>query len=864
MNIRIIGPPKLATHLLQWFIKNELFEEVLGDLDEKFHTTRTNKSLLKARLDYWYQALNYLRPFAIKKYRSNSINNNMQLHYLKIGYRNLNKNKGYSFINIGGLAIGMTVAMLIGLWIHYETSFDRFHENIDRIGIIRKHSLFNDVKDTQLAVPLPLYGILKNNYPEVKRITRFKGNRMGLKANDQIVRKTGQWVDPDFLEIFSLPLIEGNIKTSLNDPKSIILTESLARILFGHEDPMGKAVRIGNLYDAHVTGIIKNIPGNSIFNEIEFLVPFEYFLENSYLKRYKDDWGSNVTQVFLEVSKQVSIDAFSEKISLLNLERDPKSREQKLSIQPFAKFHLYDEYENWENIGGKITYVRMFGVIGILVLLIACINFMNLSTARSQKRAKEVGIRKAIGSQKKHLVLQFFSESIMIAFFAFLISIGLIFLGVPYLHALGFENQTLDVTNVYLWVTGIIICLTTGLLAGSYPALYLSSFQSIKTLKGTFQQGKGPAIFRKILVMSQFTFSVGLIIGTLVIFQQINHVKERPIGYNPDRLISFPGSNEIAENFDVLKQTLLNTGYIEAVAKTSGPMTTVYNKWSDFSWAGKDPDSQIALESLMTEWDFEKTAGLKFIQGRPFSPEYAADSNAVILNESALEVIGYKDPIGRTMTSGGREITIVGVIEDILMLNPYERVSPGVVLFNADAANNVLVKVKPAVDLKEALASLKPIFEQNNPSFPFEYSFVDEEFNKKFSMENQVGKLAGLFAALAIFISCLGLLGLSSYVAEQRTKEIGIRKVLGASVGVLWRMLSKDFVALVIFSCGIAIPIAYYVMHNWLQQYEYRVEISWWVIGTAGLGTLLITILTVSLQTAKAAMANPVKSLRRE
>jgi ABC-type antimicrobial peptide transport system permease subunit len=371
-------------------------------------------------------------------------------------------------------------------------------------------------------------------------------------------------------------------------------------------------------------------------------------------------------------------------------------------------------------------------------------------------------------------------------------------------------------------------------------------------------------VFRKLLVVSQFAISVGLIIGTLVVFHQINYVKDRPIGYNPEHLISILGSNEIAQNFAVLKQELLNTGYVEAVAKTSSPMTEVYNKWSDFSWDGKAPDSHIALEALMTEWDYEKAAGLKFIQGRPFSPEYATDSNAVILNETALKVIGYEDPIGRTMTSGGREITIVGVVEDVLMLDPFKPVSPGVILFNANVDDNVLVRVKPTVDLKEALTAIEPIFEQYNPSFPFEYSFVDEEFNKKFAMENQVGKLSGLFAVLAIFISCLGLFGLASYVAEQRTKEIGIRKVLGASVVALWRMLSKDFIVLVIISCCIAVPIAYYVMHNWLQQYEYRTEISWWIFAAAGLGALLITLLTVSYQTIKAALMNPVKSLRSE
>ncbi|WKN41405.1 ABC transporter permease [Tunicatimonas pelagia] len=859
-------PPQLTQRFLRWFLREELAEEVEGDLEEKFYQTLEEHSLARARRNYWYQVFHYLRPFAIKNLTSlhHPTQYAMFNHFVKISWRNLLKNRGYSLINIGGLGVGMAVALLIGLWIHYETNIDSFHENLDRIGIIRKHTLFNDTKDTQLFVPLPLYEVLGSDYPEIKHITRFKGGSVSLMAEERKVRQTGQYVDPDFLDMFSFPLIQGNRATALNDPKSIILTESLAKTLFGNDDPMGKIVRINNEYDAQVTGVISDIPENSFFSYITFLAPFEYNLANSYLQRYRDDWGSNVIWTFLEMNEGVSMDVFSDKISLINRENDPKSPEQKLSIQPFGEFHLYGEYENWENAGGKIAYVRLFGIIGVLVLLIACINFMNLSTARSEKRAQEVGIRKAIGSLRTQLILQFFSESVMIALLAFLLSIGLVFIGLPYLRDLGFEHITLDVSSRFLWVIGFGICLITGLIAGSYPALYLSSFQPVKILKGTFTQGRGPVVFRKVLVVFQFVISVGLIIGTLVVFHQINYAKSRSIGYNLDNLISIQGSEDIAQNFEALKQALLNTGYVEAVARTSSPMTEVYNKWSDFSWEGKDPNSRIALEALMTGWDYENAAGLTFTQGRPFSPEFSTDSNAVILNETALDIIGYDDPIGRTMTSGGREMTIVGIVEDVLMLNPFETVAPGVIMFVPDIANNVLIRIKSGVNVKEALIAIQPAFETYNPAFPFEYSFVDEEFNKKFAMESQVGKLAGVFALLTIFISALGLFGLASYVAEQRTKEIGIRKVLGASVVSLWGMLSKDFVRLVLISCFIAIPLAYYAMQHWLQQYDYRIELSWWVFTAAGLGALLLTLATVSYQTIKAALANPVKSLRSE
>ena len=858
-------PPRLFLRFFRWFCHPDLHAYVEGDLLELYEERRKKRGKRRADYRFALDVLLLFRPGIIRPIKGFEMLYNYVMfgNYLKIAWRNILKNKGYSLLNIGGLTVGMTTAILIGLWIHYETGFDSFHENIDRIGIIRKHSFFNDKKDTQLAVPLPLYEELKDNYAEIKRISRITGfHPLGLMAADRKVRKTGHYVDPDFLEMFSFTLTKGNIKTALNDPKSIVITESLATTLFGDKDPMGKVVRIQNEFDTKVTGIMKDMPANSLFRDTQVLIPFEYRLANSYLQRYKDDWGSNVINTFLELREGSSIDDFSAKISLINLEKDPGTKEQKLSVQSFGKFHLYDKYENWENAGGKITYVRMFGVIGILVLLIACINFMNLSTARSEKRAREVGIRKSVGSHRIHLITQFFSESALHAFFAYLLSIGLVFLCIPHLNSLGFENVKFDLSNAFLWIAGLTICCITGIVAGSYPALYLSSFQPVSILKG--RQGRDPVLFRRALVVTQFAISIGLIIGTLVVFQQINHVKNRSIGYNPDRLISIVGSKDMAQNFVPLKQELLNSGYIAAVAKTSGPMTEVFNSWSDFSWDGKDPDSQIALEALMTEWDYEKAAGLKFVQGRPFSPKFSGDSNAVILNETALKVIGYEDPIGRTMKSGGREITIVGVIEDVLMKDPFKPIAPGVILFNANIVNRILVRIKPTTNLKEVLAAIEPVFEKHNPSFPFEYSFVDEDYNKKFATENQVGKLAGLFAALAIFISCLGLFGLASYIAERRTKEIGIRKVMGASVLTLWRMLSKNFVVLVVISCLVATPVAYYFMENWLQKYDYRTEISLWIFLAVATGVLVITLLTVSYQTIKAALMNPVNSLKTE
>lgn len=786
-------------------------------------------------------------------------------NYFKIAWRNLWKNKGLSFINISGLAIGMAFAMLIGLWIQYETSFDSFHKNRDRIALVQKHTLFNDNKNTQESTPLPLYYELKSNYPEVKRVTRIDfGDQHSLVVGNNKFNKQGRYVDPDFLGMFSFPLIKGDSKTALNDPNSIIITESLATALFGNDNPVGKIIKLDNQFDVQVTAVAKDVSKNSTI-QFDYLAPYEFGVQASeFVRNNKTNWGNNFLMNIVELKEGVSMEAFSKKIGPLNVQRDNRIKNQTLFLHPLSKWHLYNEYKNWVNVGGKIEYVRLFGIIGLFVLLIACINFMNLSTARSEKRSREVGIRKAVGLRRGQLIIQFISESMFTTFLAFFVSLGIIQLVLPYLKNLGFENIQFDFSNGVLLVFVFLVCIVTGIIAGSYPAFYLSSFLPVRVLKGMFKQGKGSVAFRKVLVVSQFAISIGLIISTIIVFQQINHAKNRSLGYNPDNLVSINASDDLTKNYAVLKQDLLNTGYFESVAKASQPMTRIYNRWSDFSWEGKDPNSDIALDALMTEWDFEKTAGLKFKQGRAFSIQHKTDSNAVILNEEALKVIGYKDPIGKTMTSGGRVITIVGIVENVLIDNPFKPVYPLAILFNANVANNIFLRLKPTADLKKALAASQPIFDKHNPSFPFEYNFVDEEFDKKFTTENQVGKLASIFAALAIFISCLGLFGLAMFMAERRTKEIGIRKVLGASIINLWVLLSKEFVFLVALGCLIASPLAFLLTKNWLQKYEYRIDISWWVFAIAGILAIVIALLTVSAQAIKAAVANPVKSLRTE
>lgn len=762
--------------------------------------------------------------------------------------------------------MGMAFAILIGLWIQFELSFDKFNKNYDHIAYVLKHTLFNNEKNTQNATPMPLYYSMKTEYPEVKRASRLDWSRdYSLAAGDKKVKMYGRAVDPDFLEMFTFPFVKGNAGTALNDISSIVITRSLATALFGEADPMNKIIRVNNEYDAKVTGVMKDVPLNSSIR-FDFLTPYERNLSTSeFIKNNKTNWGNNFLMNVVELKEGVSMDAFSKKIRTLNLNKDKTLKDLYLFLHPMKNWNLRAEFRNWVNIGGKIDYIRLFGIIGIFVLLIACINFMNLATARSEKRAKEVGIRKAIGSRRKQLVTQFLAETLLTSMLAYLLALIIIPLVLPLLRDLGFENVRFSFTNLPLMLSVLGIAILTGLIAGSYPALYLSSFVPVKALKGLFKQAQSAVTFRRVLVVSQFAISVGLIISTAIVFLQIRHAKNRSLGYDTNNLINVYMSADLNKNFPALKNELLNTGYFEAVAKSSSPLTAVYNSWSDFSWTGKDPNAQTSMDVIMTEWDYEKTVGLKFKEGRPFSREFKSDSNAVILNEAAQKMIGYQNPIGKTMKLGDQTLTIVGVIEDMLVQDPFKPVNPGVILFNpSQASNNVYMRLKPNAPLRTVLAKIQPLFEKYNPAFPFDYTFSDEEFGRKFAMESRVGTLAAIFACLAVVISCLGLFGLAAFMAERRTKEIGIRKVLGASLLNLWSLLSKEFVWLVIGGCLIASPLAYWLMSGWLQGYDYRIDINWWIFVGAGIIALVIALITVSMQAIKAALANPVRSLRSE
>jgi putative ABC transport system permease protein len=795
-------------------------------------------------------------------------------NYFKIAWRNLWRSKGYSLINIGGLAVGMAIAITIGLWVYDEVTFNHYHKNHNRIAKVMQNMTFNKEISTQDYNPMVLATALRNNYGnDFKQvITASTGQSVSLKAGEKVLNIKGGFFEPGIADMLSLKMLKGT-GNGLKEPGTVLLSASTAIKFFGDEDPINKLMVMDNKTSLKVEGVYEDLPANSEFNEVKFMVPWSLMLSlNPAMPR--DDWNGNMFQTYVQLADNANMQTVSAKIK--NIKFNQVDKEQQANVKPevllFAmdKWHLYSEFKNGKSVGGRITYVWLFGLIGLFVLLLACINFMNLTTARSEKRAKEVGVRKAIGSLKSQLVKQFFSESILVAVIAFGVALLVVWLIMPLFNEVAGKKINILWANPFFWILGLSFTLVTGLIAGSYPALYLSSFQPIKVLKGSFRSGKYSTMPRKILVVVQFTVSIMLIIGVIVVFQQVQFSKNRPVGYNRNGLISIASrTDEIHNHIDAISNELKQSGAIVEMAESHSPATEVWLGLDGFEWQGKDPNSQTTFASILVSHDFAKTMGLQVTQGRDFSRAYLSDSSAFILNEAAVKTMGFKNPIGEivTLKAGQQPKTaykVIGVVHDMLMESPYEKISPAIYWLNRGRGNFTTIKINPAADTRTALSKIETAFKKYDATSPFEYKFVDEEYARKFGDEERIGKLAFVFAILAIFISCLGIFGLAAFTAAQRTKEIGVRKVVGASVFNLWQLLSKDFVLLVFISFLIATPIAYYFMDNWLQHYEYRTAIQWWIFAVVCIGALLITLLTVSFQSIKAALMNPVKSLKTE
>ena len=790
----------------------------------------------------------------------------MLKNYLKIAFRNLAKNLGYSAINIGGLAVGMAVALLIGLWVYDELSFDKYHKNYERIGLVMQNVSFDAEKTTYAYSPIPLGEELRSKYPDFESVAVTKNQGLILASGDKKFSKSGSSVEPDFLDMMSVKILAGN-ETGLSEVNSIMLSESLSKAFFGTGNPLNKLIKIDNKLDVRVTGVYEDFPDNSSFKEITFFIPWTLAIaKDEYVRRSTQEWDENSFQVYGLLKEGADFDQVSAKIKDVRMKRnDPPGYKPEFFIQPMSKWHLYADFKNGINIGGLIQFVWLFGIIGAFVLLLACINFMNLSTARSEKRAKEVGIRKAIGSFRGQLIGQFFSESLLVVFISFVLAIALAALAMPFFNEVSEKQMVILWSNPWFWMIGIVFSFLTGLIAGSYPALYLSSFQPLKVLKGTISLGRFAAVPRKVLVVMQFTVSVTLIIGTIIVFRQIQYAKDRPIGYSRNGLIEIRmNTPELIKHYDALRSDLKNTGAVEEMSQSSGAITAQDGGTTDISWEGKSPEAHPLVMSNAVSHDYGNTIGWQIKEGRDFSRSFSTDTASMILNEAAVKLMGLKKPLDSYVKARGRSYKVVGIVKDMIKENPFSPVNPSFFICNYNWVSFINIRLAPDQSISEALGKVENVFKKYNPGSPFTYNFADEEYAKKFGTEERVGKLATFFASLAVLISCLGLFGLASFVAEQRTREIGIRKVLGASVTNLWQMLSKDFVLLVIISCIISIPIAWYFMSDWLKNYKYHTEMSWWIFAATAGGALVITLLTVSFQAIRAALLDPVKSLRSE
>ncbi|MGC4035873.1 MAG: ABC transporter permease [Chitinophagaceae bacterium] len=793
-------------------------------------------------------------------------------NFIKTAWRNFYRNKFFSAINIGGLAAGMAVAILIGLWIWDELSFDKYNKNYDRIAAVMQQSTVNGEIGTNSPCPIPLADELRNSYgSEFRHVVLSWWNRDHvISFGNQKFTRIGKYMEPAAPDIMSLNMIKGS-RDGLKDPSSILISASTAKTIFGETDPTDKMMMIDGKQNVKVTGVYEDIPQNSRFKNVEFVAPWELLASSDELiKSVKNSWGFDATEIYVQLADNADVNKVSAKIrnAKLNRVKDDKDLaiyKPEILLQPMSRWHLYNEWKNGVNTGGNIQSVWLFGLIGLFVLLLACINFMNLATARSEKRAKEVGIRKAIGSLRKQLITQFFLESFLVVVFSFTFAVIIAQITLPLFNQISGKSISIPWTNPFFWLAGIGFSLFTGLVSGSYPALYLSSFEPIKVLKGSFKAGRNTTLPRKILVVIQFSVSVILIISTIIVFQQIQYAKDRPLGYDTNGLIQLQmNTPELEGHEQALRTDLLKTGAATEIAESSSPATAVWSGRSGFDWPGKDPSLQTEFGAVAVTHEYGKTMGWQIVAGRDFSKDYATDSSALVINEATVKFMNLKNPVGTTIKWDDENFTIIGVVKNMIMGSPYDPAGEIVYALRKEKLNFLLVKLNPSVSARASLTKIQDVFQRYAPASPFDYKFVDENFAKKFSTEERVGKLASSFAVLAILISCLGLFGMASFMAEQRIKEIGVRKVLGASVFSLWKLLSTESITLVFIAFLLAIPASWWMMHNWLQNYDYRTSISIWVFVATGVMALMITLATVSYQAIKAALTNPVRSLRNE
>jgi len=865
MNRQTIKPPRIASRILEFIIQKDIRYGAMGDLEEQFYWMRKEHGAFKARLLYWKQICGIL-PYFVK----NSILWSLVMfkNYLKTTFRNTTRHKGYSFINLTGLAIGIACTLLILLWVKDELSYDRFHENGKDIYRIMSYGTKYMIEGID-GTPAPLAPAIKEEVPGIVNYARFSDvSKLVCKYGDKVFYETrGLIADPSIFEIFTFPFVQGNPKTAFSEPLDVVITETMAKKYFGTEDPIGKTIEVeGN--PAAVKGVIRDIPYNSHI-QFDFLSSYEFIEE---ITGYGTSWGSFNFVTYLQLERDRDIQEIGKNITAVAAKNNcPQVKDGvEFRLQPLSAIHLDNRgaFRNYADVGDK-KYVYVFSIIAFFILFIACVNFMNLSTARSTTRAKEVGMRKTVGASRRQLILQFFGESLFLTMTACVFALILVTALLPAFNQIAGKQLRLNLIDIQLVLGLIIIVLLTALTAGSYPAIYLSSFKPVKVLKGMFKsEGKGQT-FRRVLVVTQFSLSIALLIGTLVAFNQLRFLRHSKLGFNPENIVYVPVKENIGKRYDAFKAELLNDPNINSVAAQYYLFAEQSFRTTGYDWEGREKDQEADIILNLVDYDFIPMLGLELVEGRNFSKEYSTDATqAYILNEEAIKQMGMQNPVGKQFSYGQRKGTIIGVLKNAHFRSLHVKIEPHVLFFLDDVSvateyGVVLIKVNSDKTV-EALATIKGVWKEFNPITPFEYHFLDQKYDSLYRKEQKIGTILNAFTLFAIIISCLGLFGLASFLTEQRTREIGIRKVLGASESSIVFLLSKQFTKWVLISNIFAWPAAYIIMNEWLKSFAYRINIGIWAFVLSGMLAVGIALITVSYQAIRAAWANPVDSLRYE
>ncbi|WP_293312773.1 ABC transporter permease [Pedobacter sp. UBA5917] len=781
---------------------------------------------------------------------------------LKIALRNLWRNKGFTLINLGGLAIGLASCMILLLYVAYEYGYDKQFTDYDKTYVLYNNQKTASETFSFMAFPGRLKDEIRDKVPGITKVSRLSyAEQMLISYNRNNFKKNAVFCDPDFIRMFDYKVLKGDKNTLLNSVDGIVLTETLAKSLFGNEDPLNKTVKLDEKENLRVEGVIEDSPKNSTI-QLDYIMSWKLYDKlNPWTK--DSGWGNNYCMMFAQLQDNSFFDRANNQMKGLIKSHDKEANGEPF-MHPLAKWHLYDKFENGKNVGGKIDQLRIFFLLAFCILLIACVNFMNLSTAKSEKRAREVGVRKAIGSSRSNLMGQFMFESILLTSLSMLLAFVLIEVSLPYFNNLLGITLDINYSDYKFWTVFLGLTLLTAFIAGSYPAFYLSSFDPVKVLKGFKISGGSTLSIRKFLVIFQFVFAACLIVCTAVIYQQLNYIKNKPIGYNRANLVQISTEGEFSkkEKREILKDELIKAGAITASTEYSMSLTSGGNNTYSVSWPGKNEKDKILVNFRFTNLDLTKTTGMEILQGRDFSKDFVDTAN-VIVNEALVKVMGMKDPVGK-MVMWDQPLRIIGVLKDYVMESPYQKAAPLLIAQNPNRASTIIMRLNDKSNITSSINKINEAVKRLNPAYPTEIRFVDDSFERKFRDEKLLGTLSNWFGGFAIFISCLGLLGLALFMAEQRKKEISIRKVLGASTANILTLLNKDFIKLVAIANLIAFPLAYIIINKWLSGYEYRISVSVLPFIVAISLSVIIAILTVSVQSVKVAKANPVDALKYE